>query len=45
MKPIIVLTAFGNEHKKKALEAGANAILTKPIDFDLLTDLLKQYVK
>jgi two-component system chemotaxis sensor kinase CheA len=43
--PIIVLTAFGNEHKKKALEVGANAILTKPIDLDALTVLIKQYLK
>lgn len=35
--PIIMLTAFdGDEHRVLAAEAGCNAFLTKPPDFDLL---------
>ena len=32
--PIIMITAYGDaETKRKALERGAEALLTKPIDF------------
>jgi CheY-like chemotaxis protein len=35
--PIIMITAYGDaETKRKALENGAEALLTKPIDFDAL---------
>jgi CheY-like chemotaxis protein len=35
--PIIMITAYGDaETKRKALEQGAEALLTKPIDFALL---------
>src|SRR5271169_4582260 len=35
--PIIMITAYGDaETKRKALEKGAEALLTKPIDFTLL---------
>jgi len=35
--PIIMITAYGDpETKRKALEGGAEALLTKPIDFDML---------
>ena len=35
--PIIMITAYGDaETKRKALERGAEALLTKPIDFSLL---------
>ena len=35
--PIIMITAYGNpETKRRALEGGAEALLTKPIDFGLL---------
>jgi CheY-like chemotaxis protein len=35
--PIIVITAYGDaETKRKALEGGAEALLTKPIDFATL---------
>jgi CheY-like chemotaxis protein len=35
--PIIMITAYGDaETKRKALESGAEALLTKPIDFGLL---------
>ena len=35
--PIIMITAYGDaETKRKALQSGAEALLTKPIDFGLL---------
>jgi CheY-like chemotaxis protein len=35
--PVIMITAYGDEDtKRKALEGGAEALLTKPIDFALL---------
>ena len=35
--PIVMVTAYGNaETKQKALENGAEALLTKPIDFTML---------
>jgi CheY-like chemotaxis protein len=35
--PVIMITAYGDaETKRKALESGAEALLTKPIDFGLL---------
>jgi CheY-like chemotaxis protein len=35
--PVIMITAYGDpETRRKALEGGANGLLTKPIDFTLL---------
>jgi len=35
--PVIMITAYGDaETKRRALEGGAEALLTKPIDFGLL---------
>jgi CheY-like chemotaxis protein len=35
--PVIMITAYGDaETKRKALENGAEALLTKPIDFGML---------
>ena len=35
--PVIMITAYGNsETKRKAIERGAEGLLTKPIDFALL---------
>ena len=37
--PVIMITAYGDaETKRKALENGAEALLTKPIDFSALRD-------
>ena len=37
--PIIMITAYGDaETKRKALENGAEALLTKPIDFGQLRE-------
>jgi DNA-binding response OmpR family regulator len=35
--PVIMITAYGDiDTKRQALESGAEALLTKPIDFVLL---------
>ncbi|MGB8184649.1 MAG: response regulator, partial [Pseudolabrys sp.] len=35
--PVIMITAYGDEDtKRKALQGGADALFTKPIDFALL---------
>jgi DNA-binding NtrC family response regulator len=35
--PVIMITAYGDaETKRKALERGAEALFTKPIDFGML---------
>src|SRR3977135_2103162 len=37
--PIIMITAYGDpETKRKAIEGGAEGLLTKPIDFTLLRE-------
>ena len=37
--PVIMITAYGDaETKRKAIEGGAEGLLTKPIDFTLLRD-------
>jgi CheY-like chemotaxis protein len=45
--PIIMITAYGDaETKRKALEGGAEALLTKPIDFGALrTEIETRIVK
>jgi CheY-like chemotaxis protein len=44
--PIIMITAYGDaETKRKALEGGAEALLTKPIDFATLRDEIQTRVE
>ena len=44
--PIIMITAYGDANtKRKALEAGAEALLTKPIDFALLRSEIETRVE
>src|SRR6267143_3031911 len=39
--PVIMITAYGDpETKRKAIEGGAEGLLTKPIDFTLLREML-----
>ena len=39
--PIIIITAYGDvETKRQALEKGAEALLTKPIDFGMLRSMI-----
>lgn len=45
LKPtIIAITAFGEAAKKKALDAGCDASLSKPIDFEDLEPVLARYL-
>lgn len=40
--PVIMITAYGDaETKRRALENGAEALLTKPIDFVVLRDAIE----
>jgi CheY-like chemotaxis protein len=44
--PIIMITAYGDaDTKRKALEAGAETLLTKPIDFVLLRNEIETRVE
>ena len=42
--PIIAVTAFGKNYYKKAIEAGCNDLIDKPVDFDSLEPILKSYL-
>ncbi len=42
--PIIAITAYGEAAAQKALEAGCNGSLSKPIDFDDLEPMLTRYL-
>jgi DNA-binding NtrC family response regulator len=44
--PIIMITAYGDvETKRQALERGAEALLTKPIDFGMLRSIIDTRVE
>lgn len=43
--PIIAVTAFGKDFLKKALQAGCNHLINKPVDFAILKPMLKQYLE
>ena len=44
--PIIMITAYGDaETKRKALEGGAEALLTKPVDFVILRNEIETLVQ
>ena len=42
--PIIAVTAFGKNYYTKAIEAGCNDLIDKPVDFDSLEPILKSYL-
>ena len=42
--PIIAITAFGKSYHKKAIEAGCDALIDKPVDFDVLEPMLNHYL-
>lgn len=42
--PIIAVTAFGKSYYKKAIEAGCNDLIPKPLDFDTLEPIINQYL-
>ena len=44
--PIIMITAYGDaDTKRKALESGADALFTKPIDFGMLRNEIDSRVE
>jgi CheY-like chemotaxis protein len=44
--PVIMITAYGDaETKRKALEGGADAFMTKPIDFEVLRSEIETRVE
>jgi CheY-like chemotaxis protein len=42
--PIIAVTAHGKMLYKKAIEAGCNDLIEKPIDFEQFETVLNQYL-
>jgi two-component system cell cycle response regulator DivK len=42
--PIIAVTAHGREFYKRAIEAGCNDLISKPVDFDALQPVIEQYL-
>jgi two-component system cell cycle response regulator DivK len=42
--PIIAVTAYGERFYQRAIEAGCNGLINKPVDFDTLEPLLNQYL-
>jgi CheY-like chemotaxis protein len=42
--PIIAVTAYGNSFYRKAMEAGCDDLINKPLDFDKLQPVLEQYL-
>ena len=42
--PIIAVTAFGKYHYQKAIDAGCDDLIDKPIDFDVLEPILNRYL-
>jgi len=43
--PIIAATAHGKDFHSKAIAAGCNAMIEKPVDFDSLEIIIKQYLE
>src|SRR5215207_2615515 len=43
--PIIAVTAFGKLYYKKAIEAGCNELIDKPVDFDTLEPVIHHYLE
>jgi len=42
--PIIAVTAFGKYHYQKAIDAGCDDLIDKPVDFDVLEPILRHYL-
>jgi CheY-like chemotaxis protein len=43
--PIIAVTAFGKAYYQKAIEAGCNDLIDKPVDFDKIEPVLNRYLE
>jgi len=44
LPPIIAVTAHGESYYKKAIEAGCDDLINKPLDFAKLDSILHQYL-
>lgn len=42
--PIIAVSAFGKYYHDRAIEAGCDDLIDKPVDFDVLEPVLHQYL-
>lgn len=42
--PIIAVTAFGNLYYKRAIEAGCDELIGKPVDFEVLEPVINKYL-
>jgi CheY-like chemotaxis protein len=42
--PILAVTAHGEFYEDKAIDAGCNAVIPKPLQFDRLKPLLEKYM-
>jgi CheY-like chemotaxis protein len=42
--PIIALTAYGSDYYRKAIKAGCNEVINKPLEFKGIAPLLNQYL-
>ncbi len=42
--PIIAVTAHGRDFFHRAIEAGCNDLISKPVDFDALQPVIEQYL-
>ena len=42
--PILAVTAYGDFYKDRALDAGCDAVITKPLHFESLKPLLDHYL-
>lgn len=42
--PIVVMTAYGDEVAQRAVENGADRALTKPVDYELLLETIKDLI-
>ena len=42
--PIIAVSAFGKNYLKRAMEAGCNYLIDKPIDFEMLEPVINRYL-
>jgi len=42
--PIIAVTAYGNSYYRRAIEAGCDDLINKPLDFNNLEPILEQYL-
>lgn len=43
--PIVAVTAYDSSYHQKAIDAGCNAVLPKPVDFDKLKPVLFKYLE